>query len=194
VIDFDRTTDFQLPQRLLFDWSEDALAEAFAERQDGRFLFIASQRQWYRRSHSETGEPQWRPDEALEIECAIRAFLRETASALSPRLSGIRIRLGSAATMEGVKRLAESAFAGEVWELEPGELARQEAFGAALRVEFRRRPAAPAVALAPRPAASPAAPLGEPTAPQVARPTYPAAPVMTEDELIAQIDDALKRP
>jgi hypothetical protein len=158
VIDFDRTTDFQLPQRLLLDWSEDALAQAFADHRYGQFLYHTEQRRWYRRGYSETGEPQWQLDTALEIESAIRAFLRETAEALAPRVSGIRMRLGSAATLLGVKRLVQSELAGDDDDLEPGALARQDAFFAALR------------APASRPQAQPA-----PTSPP-ARPTYPTPP------------------
>jgi hypothetical protein len=120
VIDFDNVINFRLPQRVLSDWSEDALAEAFAERQGSRFLYHTEQRRWYRRGYSETGEPQWQPDTTLEIESAIRGFLRETAEALAPRVSGIRMRLGSAGTLFGVKRLAQCEFAGDDDDLEMG--------------------------------------------------------------------------
>jgi hypothetical protein len=164
VIDFDSTTGFQLPQRILIDWSEDALAEAFAERRYGQFLYHTERRRWYRRDYSETGEPQWRPDTTLEIESAIRAFLRETAEALAPRVSGIRMRLGSAAILLGVKRLVQSELAGDDDDLDPGALARQDAFLAAMRAPAAASQAQLAPTPPPRPTYS--APSEPPTGPQ----------------------------
>lgn len=156
------------------EFSDDALAERFADRFCDDFLYI-DDRGWFCREADQDGNPAWAPGRKLSIIRAIRGFLRGLAEE-RPRGCGMRMRLGALATINAVEELARSDFAGVEADLEPGALARQEVEVRELLKEMRKqtgRQQAPQIPLA---------------VPAPRKPVF--APLPTIDEVKGQIATA----
>jgi len=101
-------------------------------------LYHAGRSKWFcRREEGDDGRPAWIPDDTLEVFDYIRLILREIAEELPPGSRALKTWLGAAATIGAVEKLARSdhSFAGTDADLEPGELARQDAIAKWFREE-----------------------------------------------------------
>ena len=97
-------------------FSDDALAQRFAERHDGDLRYIAAWSHWY----TWTGA-RWERESTLDAFDRARAICRVAAS--EAEKSGLKIRLTSAKTAAAVERLAKVdrrlAATVEQWETDP---------------------------------------------------------------------------
>ena len=98
------------------EFSEDALAQRFAERHSKDLRYIAAWSHWY----TWTGA-RWGPESTLAAFDRARAICRVAAS--EAEKSGLKIRLTSAKTVAAVERLAKVdrrlAATVEQWETDP---------------------------------------------------------------------------
>jgi hypothetical protein len=127
---------------MLSEYTDDALAEAFAADADGECLYVSSRGGWFVSKFDDAADKEvWVRDDTLRIWASIRYFLRRMAAA-HPN-ANLYQRLGSAETIKAVEFLARQDLAGSEADLAAdGELA--EALMRAAGGTKQAAPAAPA--------------------------------------------------
>jgi hypothetical protein len=108
---------------MLSEYTDDALAEAFAEDVDGECLYVSSRGGWFVRKFDDaTGKRVWAPDDTLRVWVYIRDFLRRVVSGRQQN-DGLARGLLSAERIQAVEFLARSDLTGDEESLAPGALA-----------------------------------------------------------------------
>jgi hypothetical protein len=105
---------------MLSEYTDDALAEAFAADADGECLYVSSRAGWFVRKFDDaTGKRVWAPDDTLRVWVYIRDFLRRVGSERQQN-DGLARGLLSAERIQAVEFLARIDLAGDEESLAPG--------------------------------------------------------------------------
>jgi hypothetical protein len=104
---------------MLYEFSDDSLATAFADKEsEGDYIYISTRGGWFVRDVDADGKTVWRHDYRLRVWIAIRGFLSRVAAG-HPN-ANLSQRLGSAETIKAVEFLARQDLASSEEDLAPG--------------------------------------------------------------------------